>query len=110
MIWEIYPNHENINSVMGTILYFSNIFLQGESILIVFVDDVIKIRNDNKEATKLEGHVTKHFEVKKLGTLKYFLGIAIAQSSKGLLMTQQKYILDLLRKRNTYNAILMIPY
>ena len=41
-----------------------------------------------------------HFEVKKLGTLKYFLGIEIAQSSDGYLMMQQKYILDLLNVIN----------
>ena len=61
----------------------------------MYVADVIITGNDDKEATKLEDCLTKHFEVKKLGTLKYLLGIEIAQPNKGLTMTQQKYILDL---------------
>ena len=47
---------------------------------------------------KLETQVTTHFEIKKLGTLKYFLRIEIAQSGEGYLMTQQKIILDLLNE------------
>ena len=48
------------------------------------------------QAIKLEEHLTSHFEVKKLGPLKYFMGIEKAQFTNGYLMTQQKYILDLL--------------
>ena len=59
------------------------------------VNDTIISGNDDKEAKKLENHLTKHFEVKKLGPLKYFLEIEIAQSSKGMLMTQQKHLLHL---------------
>ena len=47
---------------------------------------------------KLEEQLTSFFEVKKLGTLKYFLGIEVGQCSSGYLMTLQKYILDLLNE------------
>ena len=70
----------------------------GVTILIVYVDDIIITRSNNKEAKKLEFHLTQHFEIKNLGPLKYFMGIEIAPSKKGLLITQQKYILDLLNE------------
>lgn len=44
----------------------------------------------------LEGKAEKSLEVKDLGQLQYFLGIEIAISSKGIILSQQKYILDLL--------------
>ena len=77
-------------------LFFQHFPSGGVTILIVYVDEIIITGNDNKEARKLESHLTQHFEVKNLGPLKYFLGIEIAHSKKGLLITQQKYRLDLL--------------
>ena len=82
---------------MVTTLFFKHFETGGIKILIIYVDDIIIIIGDNvEEATKLEKHLTTHFEVKKLGTLRYFLEIEIDHSSNGYLMTLQKYILDLL--------------
>lgn len=41
--------------------------------------------------------MSKEFEVKALGRLKYFAGIEVAQTSKGIFISQQKYVLDLLK-------------
>ena len=86
-------------------LFFQYFPLGGVTILIVKVDDIIITGSDTIEAKKLEDHLTPHFEIKNLGPLKYFLGIEIAQSKKGILLTQQKYILDLL---DTYSVGQMI--
>ena len=61
------------------------------------MDDIIIKGNRKDKAKHVEDKLIKHFVVKNLGPLKYFLGIEVAQSSRGLLMTQQKYILDLLK-------------
>jgi Reverse transcriptase (RNA-dependent DNA polymerase) len=34
--------------------------------------------------------------MKDLGELRYFLGIEVARSKKGVVISQQKYVLDLL--------------
>jgi hypothetical protein len=41
-------------------------------------------------------NLSKEFEVKDLGQLRYFLGIEIARSPKGIVLSQRKYVLDLL--------------
>ncbi|RVW88342.1 Retrovirus-related Pol polyprotein from transposon TNT 1-94 [Vitis vinifera] len=38
------------------------------------------------------------FEIKDLGNLKYFLGMEIARSKKGIAVSQRKYVLDLLNE------------
>ena len=53
----------------------------------IYVDDIIVTINNNKEAKKLADHLIELFEVKNLKSLKYFLGIEMAQSSKGFIMT-----------------------
>ena len=62
----------------------------------MYVNDIIIIGSDTIEAKKLEDHLTQQLESKNLGPLKYFLVIEIAQSKKGILLTQQKYMQDLL--------------
>jgi hypothetical protein len=49
-----------------------------------------------EEIGRLKGNLSKTFEVKDLGKLKYFLGIEVARSSKGIALSQRKYTLDLL--------------
>ena len=74
------------------------------TILIVYVDDIIITGSNAKEIRDLEQHLTKNFDVKQLGPLKYFLGIEFARSSEGILMTQQKYILELLKETKHINC------
>ena len=59
---------------------------------------------------KLEECLAQAFQVKRLGPLKYFLGIKFSRSSEGILMTQQKYILDLLEEtKHMYCRISVTP-
>ena len=50
------------------------------------------------EGQKLIDKLYKHFALKDLGLVDYFLGIQIKQTSKGLHLSQTKYITDLLTK------------
>lgn len=68
------------------------------SILIVYVDDIILTGDDIVEMERLKKNLTKEFEIKDLGALKYFLGMEVARSKKGIVVSQRKYILDLLEE------------
>ncbi|PRQ17925.1 putative RNA-directed DNA polymerase [Rosa chinensis] len=64
--------------------------------LIVYIDDMIVTGDDPKEMNELQKYLSKEFEMKDLGQLKYFLGIEVARSKKGILLSQRKYVIDLL--------------
>ena len=68
------------------------------AILIVYVDDIILIGDYEDELIKLKTLLAKEFETKDLGSLKYFLGMEVARSRKGISVSQRKYVLDLLKE------------
>nr|CAN66727.1 hypothetical protein VITISV_041956 [Vitis vinifera] len=68
------------------------------AILIVYVDDIILSGNDMEELQNLKKYLSEEFEVKNLGNLKYFLGMEVTRSRKGIVVSQRKYILDLLKE------------
>ncbi|RVW12366.1 Retrovirus-related Pol polyprotein from transposon RE1 [Vitis vinifera] len=59
--------------------------------LVVYVDDIVITGSDQNDIQKLKQHLFTHFQTKDLGKLKYFLGIQIAQSSFGVVLSQRKY-------------------
>ena len=67
-----------------------------QTILIVYVDDIILTGDDEEEIQRLKCKLAQDFEIKDLGLLKYFLGMEFARSKKGIFVNQRKYILDLL--------------
>ncbi|RVW48779.1 Retrovirus-related Pol polyprotein from transposon RE1 [Vitis vinifera] len=64
----------------------------------VYVDDIVITGSDQNGIQKLKQHIFTHFKTKDLGKLKYFLGIEIAQSSFGVVLSQRKYALDILEE------------
>ena len=64
--------------------------------LIVYVDDIVIIDTDQDGIQKLKQHLFSHFQTKDLGKLKYFLGIEVAQSNFGVVISQRKYTLNIL--------------
>ena len=54
--------------------------------------------NDPEKRNTLQEYLAKEFEMKDLGTSKYFLGIEVSQSNKGIFLSQTKYALDLLQE------------
>ena len=79
-------------------LFIKHSVLGGVTILLVYVDDIIVTGDDKKEQQVLSQCLATEFEIKTLGRLKYFLGIEVAHSKKGIFISQQKYITDLLKE------------
>ncbi|RVW73995.1 Retrovirus-related Pol polyprotein from transposon RE1 [Vitis vinifera] len=52
--------------------------------------------NDPKERKALQNYLSREFEMKNLGPLKYFLGIEVSRSSERIFLSQRKHVLDLL--------------
>ncbi|KAI3470208.1 hypothetical protein Pfo_026871 [Paulownia fortunei] len=70
----------------------------GVIVIIVYVDDIIVTGNDQIEMEVLKAKLAKEFEIKDLSKLKYFLGIEVAHSKEGIFISQQKYVIDLLKE------------
>ncbi|XP_017970478.1 PREDICTED: uncharacterized mitochondrial protein AtMg00810-like [Theobroma cacao] len=69
----------------------------GEFIaLLVYVDDIV-IRSTSMDLTnEVKDYLSSNFKLKDLRKLKYFLGLEVAISSKGIFLCQRKYTLDIL--------------
>nr|KAJ0198242.1 hypothetical protein LSAT_V11C700347490 [Lactuca sativa] len=64
--------------------------------VLIYVDDVIITGNHVSKIDSTKQHLDKAFSIKDLGPLKYFLGIEVAKTSDGLVMSQRKYTIDIL--------------
>jgi hypothetical protein len=63
--------------------------------LLVYVDDIILSGTDLTEFTRIKAILDTKFKIKDLGVLRYFLGLEVAHSEQGIIISQRKYCLDL---------------
>ena len=65
-------------------------------LLVVHVDDIIITEDDMTSISSLKFFLHGQFHTKDLGMLKYFLGVEVMRSKRGIFLSQRKYVLDLL--------------
>lgn len=71
---------------------------EGGKILVVslYVDDLIYTGNDVGMCEKFKKSMKLEFDMTDLGKMKYFLGVEVQQSSKGIHLCQRKYAREIL--------------
>ncbi|GJU28445.1 retrovirus-related pol polyprotein from transposon TNT 1-94 [Tanacetum coccineum] len=77
-----------------------------EDILLVqiYVDDIIFRSTNLKYSKGFEKLMHSRFEMSLMGEMKFFLGLQIHQSPKGIFINQAKYALEILKKHNMDNC------
>ena len=63
--------------------------------LLIYVDDIVIASNNDKSVANLKVLLDKRFKLKDLGQLKYFLGLEVVRSGKGISISQRHYVLEL---------------
>ena len=66
--------------------------------LLVYVDDMVITGNDPGCVASVKSILDQKIGIKDLGYLKYFLGLEIARSDKGISLNQIKYTLEVLKE------------
>ena len=70
----------------------------GIILLVMYVDDIVITRSGSKGISSLKSFLQNQFHTKNLGMLRYFLGIEVMRSKRGIFLSQWKYVFDLLSK------------
>lgn len=65
--------------------------------IIIYIDNIIN-RKRKVEIDRVKQSLAQEFEMKHLGPLRFFIGMETAKNSIGISITQQKYVLDLLKE------------
>ncbi|GJT77900.1 retrovirus-related pol polyprotein from transposon TNT 1-94 [Tanacetum coccineum] len=70
----------------------------GEDILLVQIDDIIFGSTNPKLSKRFEKLMHSKFDMSMMGELKFFLGIQIHQSPRGIFINQANYAQEILKK------------
>ncbi|CAL2261909.1 unnamed protein product [Prunus armeniaca] len=63
--------------------------------LLIYVDDILITGNNLGAINSLKRFLHTRFRIKDLGDLKFFLGIEVSRSKKGISISQRKYTIDI---------------
>jgi hypothetical protein len=72
--------------------------------VLIYVDDIIITCSKPSEIDALLHSLNADFAVKDLGNLNFFLGVEVIPNSHGAMLSQQRYILDLLTRTKMIDA------
>ncbi|GKA26929.1 retrovirus-related pol polyprotein from transposon TNT 1-94 [Tanacetum coccineum] len=73
-------------------------------VLLIYVDDILITGNSISFINTIKQKLHQTFSIKDLGPLHYYLGIEFIRNSKGMVMTQRKYALNLIEHAGLVNV------
>ena len=68
------------------------------------MDDIVITGSDSRGILFFKSFIHIQFYTKDLGTLKYFLSVEVMRRKQEILLSQRKYVLDLLFKTRKLGA------
>ncbi|CAL1392356.1 unnamed protein product [Linum trigynum] len=71
---------------------------------LIYVDDVVLTGNNEQFISLVKQRLDNDFSIKDLGPLKFFLGIEVARSPNGIVLSQRKYAIDILEDSGLANG------
>uniref|UniRef100_A0A2N9G9A2 Integrase catalytic domain-containing protein n=1 Tax=Fagus sylvatica TaxID=28930 RepID=A0A2N9G9A2_FAGSY len=72
--------------------------------ILVYVDDLIITGDNTKMIDSFVDGLAHRFSIKDLGQLSYFLGVEVVPNQQGILLSQRRYILDILARTHMTDA------
>ncbi|XP_070014289.1 uncharacterized mitochondrial protein AtMg00810-like [Nicotiana sylvestris] len=77
--------------------------------VLVYVDDLLITGSSQHLLKQIRDKLQTKFKMKDLGELKLFLGIEFARSSKGIVMCQRKYAVELITEVHVLSQYMHSP-
>ena len=76
--------------------------------LLIYVDDLILTGNNATKVNQFIAILAQRFSIKDLGLLSYFLGVEAVPNKHGLLLSQRRFIMDLLTQTKMQDAKIVL--
>ncbi|GJZ91353.1 retrovirus-related pol polyprotein from transposon TNT 1-94 [Tanacetum coccineum] len=80
-------------------------FNEPQTITLLYVDDLIYTGNDKLMCEEFKKSMQHEFEMTDLGVMKYFLGVEVQQTEKGISIRQRKYAKKVLERLWTSQCV-----
>ena len=77
---------------------YTTLFIKSIFILLLYMDDMIIIGNDEQGVIEIKNILKENFDMFDLGFLRCFLGIEVAYSPRGYILSQMKLSVDIYAK------------
>ncbi|GJZ35072.1 copia protein, partial [Tanacetum coccineum] len=77
-----------------------SIYKKGRDVayILLYVDDIILTASSDTLRCSIMKHLADEFAMKDLGSLSYFLGIAVTRTTNGLFLSRSKYAREILER------------